>query len=148
MPRMLTIWMASAVMLVGVLAAAPNNNTSAPENQRLNNLAALLLDVVPAAATESFAFVRANEGWIFISFTTHGEGTIRLTLDKGLPGEAPIHAAPGSGTTHEAMHHVTQGRHTLDIERTGTIALERLSVKAIPELMHCGLGFDPQIKSY
>jgi hypothetical protein len=46
------------------------------------------------------------------------------------------------------MHHVTKGRHTLQVERAGTICLEHFTVKAIPELMHCGLGFNPQIKSY
>jgi len=148
MRRMLIMCMASAVALAGGLAATPDGNTSAPEGRKLNNLATLLLDVAAAPSTESFPFVRLREGWILISFTTHGDGSIRLTLDKASPGEAPIHPAPGSGPTYEAMHHVTKGRHRLQIERTGAIALERLTVKAIPELMHCGLGFDPQIKSY
>ena len=148
MQRMLTMCMASALVLACGLAAAPYGNTSVPEGRKLNNLAALLLDVVPAPTTESFPFVRPSDGWVFISFTTHGEGTIRLTLDKALPGEIPINPAPGSGPTHEAMHHVTKGCHTLQIERTGTISLEHLTLKTIPELMHCGLGFNPQIKSY
>jgi len=148
MPRMLTICMASGLILVRVLVAAPYNNTSAPETRKLNNLAALLLDAVPAPATESFPFVRSNDGWIFISFTERGEGTIRLTLDKASAGETSINLAPGSGPTHEAMHHVIEGRHTLHVERTGTSFIERLTIKAIPELMHCGLGFNPQIKSY
>ncbi len=46
------------------------------------------------------------------------------------------------------MHHIAKGRHTLQIERTGAMSVERLTLKAIPELMHCGLGFNPQIKSY
>ena len=46
------------------------------------------------------------------------------------------------------MHHVANGRHTLQLERTGTVSIERLTLKAIPELMHCGLGFDPQINSH
>ena len=46
------------------------------------------------------------------------------------------------------MRYLTKGRHTLHIERAGAITLEHLTLKAIPELMHCGLGFDPQIKSY
>jgi len=145
---MLTISMASALILVRVLAATPYNNASAPESQKLNNLAALLLDVVPSPATESLPFVRPSDGWIFISFTTDGEGAIRLTLDKASPGETPVNPAPGRDATHEAMHRVTEGRHTLHIERTGTISIERLTIKAIPELMHCGLGFNPQIKSY
>jgi hypothetical protein len=146
--RMLITSMMSALVLICTLADATYGNNSIPEGRKLNNLVTLLLDVVPAPTTESFAFVRPSDGWIFISFTTHGEGTIRLTLDKGSPGETPINPAPGSGPTYEAMHHITKGRHTLQVERTGTISLEHLTVKAIPELMHCGLGFNSQIKSY
>jgi len=148
MRRMLTMCVASALALAGGLAATPDGNTSAAEGRKLNNLATLLLDVAGTPTTESFPFVRPSDGWVFLSFTTHGEGTIRLTLDKASPGETPINPTPGSGPTHEAMHHVTKGRHTLQIERTGTISLEHLTLKAIPELMHCGLGFNPQIKSY
>jgi hypothetical protein len=81
-------------------------------------------------------------------YTTHGEGTIRLTLDKGSPAESPITPAPGGGATQEAMHYVTKGRHTLQVARAGAVSLEHLTLKAIPELMHCGVGFNPQIKSY
>jgi hypothetical protein len=145
---MLEICAASVLILAGDLAAAPQENGSRPECRRLNNLAALLLDAVPAPTAESFPFVRPSDGWILISYATRGEGAIRLTLDKGSPEESPIHPAPGTGPTYEAMHHVTKGRHTLELARTGTIAVERLTLKAIPELIHCGLGFDPQIKSY
>jgi hypothetical protein len=148
MPKILGIFAAAALIIARGLAAAPNGNPSVPEPQKLNNLATLLLDVVPAPTRESFPFVRASDGWIFLSFNTHGEGKIRLTLDKASPGEAPINPASESGPTHEAMHYLTKGRHTLQIERSGSITLEHLTVKAIPELMHCGLGFDPQIKSY
>jgi hypothetical protein len=148
MRRTLTTCTAFALALAGSLAAAAYANTSVPEGRKLNNLATLLLDVAAPSTAESFLFVRPTEGWVFISFATRGEGTVRLTLDNASPEEAPIHPAPGGGPTYEAMHHVAKGRHTLRIERTGAVSLERLAVKAIPELMHCGLGFNPQIKSY
>jgi hypothetical protein len=148
MQRTLTICAASALIFSWGPAVTPGSATSVPENRRLNNLATLLLDVVGAHTTKSFSFVRSSDGWIFISLTTQGVGTIGLTLDKATPKETPIQLAPGAGPTHEAMAHVTEGRHILQVERTGTIAIERLTLKAIPELMHCGLGFDPQIKAY
>jgi hypothetical protein len=148
MPKILVLFSAATLIVARGLAAAPEGNPAVPEPQRINNLAVLLLDVVPAPTTELFPFIRAGDGWTFFSFTTQGEGTICLSLDKGSPKEALINPGPGSGPTHEAMHYVTKGRHTLHIERTGTITLEHLTLKAIPELMHCGLGFDPQIKSY
>jgi hypothetical protein len=109
--RMLTTCVASALVLDSGLAAMPYGKTSIPNGRKLNNLVALLLDVVPAPATQSFPFVRSSDDWVFISFTTHGGGAVRLTLDKASPGETPIHPAPGSGPTYEAMHHVTKGRH-------------------------------------
>jgi hypothetical protein len=148
MPKELVIFAAAALVVARGLAATSDGNPAFAEPQRINNLAALLLDVVPAPATESFPFVRGSDGWIFLSFTTHGEGKIRLTLDKASPAEAPLNPAPGSGPTYEAMHYLSKGRHTLQIERSGPITVDHLTLKAIPELMHCGLGFDPQIKSY
>ena len=91
---MLIMCVASALVLSTGLTAAPHGKTSVPEGRKLNNLVTLLLDVVPAPTTDSFPFVRPSDGWIFLSFTTHGEGTIRLTLDKASPGEIPINLAP------------------------------------------------------
>ncbi len=148
MPRMFAICTAFALILAHDLPAALSAEASVPEPKALNNLVAVLLDEAPDAAAGSFPFVRPSDGWIFISFTTSGNGTIRLMLDKGAPGETPVNPAPGTGPTQEAMHHVAKGRHILNIERTGTTSLEHLTVKAIPELIHSGLGYNPQIKSY
>jgi hypothetical protein len=46
------------------------------------------------------------------------------------------------------MHCLSQGRHTLQIEGHGATAIEHLTVKAIPELIYCGVGFEPRIKAY
>jgi hypothetical protein len=136
------------VVFLSCLAATSGGNSSVLEGRKLNNLSTLLLDVVPPAGTESIPFVRASGGWIFISLATRGEGSFRLALDKALPGEIAIQAAPGSGPICEAMHYVTPGRHTIAIAPAGTLAIERVTIKAIPELIHCGLGFNPEIKSY
>lgn len=148
MPKHFVIFAAAALVVARGLAATSDGNPALAEPQRINNLAALLLDVVPAPSTESFPFVRESDGWIFLSLITHGEGKVRLTLDKGSSAEAPLNPAPGSGASYEAMHYLSKGRHTLQIERSGPITIDHLTIKTIPELMHCGLGFDPQIKSY
>jgi hypothetical protein len=46
------------------------------------------------------------------------------------------------------VHYITKGRHALHVARAGAVSLGHLTLEAIPGLMHCGLGFDPQIKSY
>ncbi len=148
MPIALGIIAVAALMFSGDLAAASDGKPSIPKPKKLNNLATLLMDVTPTPTTASFPFVRASDGWIFVSFTTHSEGNMSLILDKASPEEAPINSSVGSGPNHEAMNYLIKGRHTIHIERSGPITLEHLTVKAIPELMHCGLGFDSQIKSY
>src|SRR5439155_11043923 len=52
------------------------------------------------------------------------------------------------GPRGETMRYVTKGEHTLQVECDGEISVDKLAVKAIPELIHCGLGFNPEIKSY
>ncbi len=144
--RSFTVFLPLALIWVSGWAAPPPQDASAPGPRRLNNLVATLLDGVPSPRTESLAFERPRDGWIFISVATQGEGTIRLLLDEASPGESFV--ALRRGGVHEAMHYVTKGRHVLHLARSGAITFERLTIKAIPELMHCGLGFDPQIKSY
>jgi hypothetical protein len=46
------------------------------------------------------------------------------------------------------MRYLARGEHRLRVECTGDVRFEQLRVLAIPELIHCGLGFDPAIKSY
>ncbi len=137
-----------ALMLLGGFTASPQTDTSLARPRRLNNLAAVLLDTVPSATTESVAFDRPSGGWIFISLNAQAEGTIRLVLDKGSPQESSLQFASRTNGVYEAMHHVTRGQHLLYLPRSGATSIDRLTIKAIPELMHCGLGFDPQIKSY
>src|SRR5579859_1947907 len=147
MPSESPICVASAVLLT-CIAATSYGSTLVPETHKLNNLVASLLDVTPARTAESFPFFRASDGWIFISLAVRGEGPVRLILDKGSPAETPMNPAPGHGPTYEAMHHLSKGRHTLQLQLARGISIEHLTIKAIPELIHCGLGFDPQIKSY
>ena len=40
------------------------------------------------------------------------------------------------------------GEHRLEVKCDRAVQVDRLTVTAIPELIHCGLGFDPAIKSY
>ena len=58
-----------------------------------------------------------------------------------------VHNVPDA-SHREAMRYLAKGRHTIRVESSGSINLQNLEVKAIPELMHCGLGFNPEIKSY
>jgi len=115
--------------------------------RKLNNFVSELLDVSSISkSSEPFRFTRSSDGWIFISSTCKGKGTVRVILDKE-PDAVIVHDAEG-GPRREAMRYVTKGEHTIRVEGQDEFNLEKLAVKAIPELIHCGLGFNPEIKSY
>ncbi len=112
--------------------------------KKLNNLVSELLEVSSISeSSKPFTFARPSNGWIFISSNSKGNGTARVILDKS--DTVILHDAEGGS---EAMRYVIKGDHTIQVECKGRISVEKLAVKAIPELIHCGLGFNPQIKSY
>jgi hypothetical protein len=47
----------------------------------------------------------------------------------------------------EAVRRVANGQHTIRMECEGDVCVDKLAVKAIPELVHCGLNTS-SIKSY
>ena len=73
-------------------------------------------------------------------------GTVRIVLDQETRRDTVI-VHEGAGGS-EAMRYVSKGAHTVQVECKGKISVETCVVKAIPELIHCGLGFNPEIKSY
>lgn len=115
--------------------------------RKVNNLVSQLLEVASISKSgQAFPFTRSSDGWIFISSISKGTGTIRVTLDKESDAVI-VHDAP-NGSRREAMRYVTKGTHAIRVEGKGEFNLEKLEVRAIPELIHCGLGFDSQIKGY
>jgi hypothetical protein len=132
------------IALCGLARAAEAAVLFAGE-RRLNNLVAELLEVASVAkSSQPFTFTRSSDGWIHIAAISQGAGTVRVLLDK-VPEAVIVQDGDGRG---EAMRHVTRGTHTIQVECQGEIRVEKLAVKAIPELIHCGLGFDPEIKSF
>ena len=112
--------------------------------RKLNNVVSELLQVSSLSQSGKLSFSRPSDGWIFVSSTC--KGTARVILDKESDAMI-VHDAEGS-PRREAMRYMTKGEHTIQVEGTGNINVEKLAVKAIPELIHCGLGFNPEIKSY
>ena len=116
--------------------------------KRLNNLVSELLEVRAISKTgNTFSFTRPNEGWIFISAAHTGKGTFSVSLDDVPPGDAIVVSGPTASNVAEAVRYVAKGEHKLRLDCQGEISVDRLVVKAIPELIDCGL-FDPALKSY
>jgi hypothetical protein len=117
--------------------------------RRRNNLVTELLEVASLSKpSQSFVFTRSSDGWIFLATTSQGKGTVRLTLDEQPDYEAIVSHGDGEAKAVEVVRLVTRGEHRVRVECTGGCRVERLVIKAIPELLHCGLGFDPAIRSY
>lgn len=118
-------------------------------DKKLNNLVSELLEASSISKSSNpFTFTRSRDGWIFISSTYKGKGTVRIILDQASGGDAVIvHDADGDMLS-EGMRYVTKGKHTIHVECKGKAIVDKLVVKAMPELMHCGLGFDPALKSF
>lgn len=130
-------------------AAAPAGNAAGPRT--LNNLVTVLAhDSSITGPTHEASFDRSDAGWIFVSATRGGnKGTVTLTLkEAGKEAASLLVAAPGDARPDEAFHFVAKGKHAIVATMTDGARLDELVVKAVPELIHCGLGFDPAIKGY
>jgi hypothetical protein len=127
---------------------AESTSTSSGHKKR-NNLVTQLLDAssIPQASAE-LAFTRAREGWIFVGISFTGTGSCKATLDPASRKELLIAHDAKDRRRAEAVRYVSAGEHRLRVECTGDLRIDRLVVRAIPELIHSGLGFDPAIKSY
>ncbi len=124
------------------------NVLSAGEKKR-NNLVSELLQVSSISKpTSSFTVTRSSAGWIFISATCKGKGKVRIALDRGPKDGAVVIHESGGDKPAEAMRHVAKGEHEIRVECDSEASVDKLVVIAIPELLHCGLGFNSAIKSY
>ena len=106
----------------------------------LNNFVWELLDV---AATDDAPIRGAYrvrvpyDRWLFVrSVSGEAAGRAVVTLD-GDTAEAPLAVhAPGEEPVREAMRFVQAGEHTVRVAAEGGAALERLTVRAVPEIQH------------
>jgi hypothetical protein len=117
--------------------------------RRQNNLVAELLEVAEISQPgNAFAFKRNRAGYIFVVADCRGEGTVTLKLDDESEPLAVVKGNAGTSERAEVVRNISSQEHKLKVECAGEIEVEKLVVKAIPELIHCGLGFNPAIKSY
>jgi hypothetical protein len=122
--------------------------TFADGGKKLNNIVSELLEISEVQPGQNFSFSRLDPGWVFISARCQGTGRVSIILDQELKNEQVITQKVTSAEPVEIMRYVTEGKHHLQIQRVVDLKIQSLSVKAIPELIHCGLGFNSAIKSY
>ena len=136
-------------MVAGNVTVAGEAKVQFSGEMKRNNLVSHLLEVASISKSgNSFAFTRSRPGWIFVSAAYDGKGSVKVVLDKASGGDAIIAHDADGGSLDEAVRYVAQGEHQIQVDCDGDIRVEKLVVKAIPELIHCGLGFNSAIKSY
>jgi hypothetical protein len=117
--------------------------------KKQNNLVSLLLETSRFSPDrQSFTFTRSTPGWIWISLTFPSHGETKVVLDPGPRRDVVLTHHGFIDTPLEAMRYVGKGEHEIRVETDEVGRVDKLVVKAIPELIHCGLGFDPAIKSF
>ena len=142
------------VMLLISLLVSDSTATAKPRvvfsgEKRQNNLVAELLEVAEISQpSSSFAFKRAHTGYIFVTADCQGKGTVTIKLDDMPEPLAVIKRDVDAAGLTEAVRSISLGEHKSKVECAWGIHVEKLVVKAIPELIHGGLGFDSAIKSY
>jgi len=101
----------------------------------LNNFVTELLDVRPGRRSE-LAFTNPREGWVFFSSvaSVKKQDRIDVILDRSSGQETLLKHARGEASSKEAMRFLEKGPHVLRINARGKSRLDRLIVRAIPEL--------------
>src|SRR5262245_43384953 len=121
------------------------------EQKKRNNLVSELLEVTAISRSgNSFRFTRPGEGWIFVSATYKGTGKLKILLEA--PGGTPVglqaaDSAAERSATAEAVRRVAGGEQKIRVDCEGDLRVEKLVVRSIPELVHCGLNTS-SIRSY
>ena len=130
-------------MLTSGSAAAPSAG-----DKKLNNLVSELFHTssVPLSGG-SFRFVRPSDGWVFISISHNGKGTLTLFIDNQSLQTARGPHRDHDGKVAEAFRFVAKGEHRIELKCERGTKVGELVVRAIPELIDCGL-FDPAIKAF
>ncbi|HEV8000426.1 MAG TPA: hypothetical protein VGP63_11130 [Planctomycetaceae bacterium] len=127
---------------------ASGQETQAARGKRQNNLVSTLLEVPKMLPRrQTFLFTRPTSGWILISVASWHRGN-RLVLESDAKRDVIVPRRSFSNARLEAMRYVSKGQHQLRVEIPEGGHFDGLVIKAIPELVHCGLGFDPAIKSF
>jgi hypothetical protein len=147
--KMLGVSLMSIAVLSSSLPARADGRVLVSGERKENNLVSRLLEVTEIAAPRaSFPFVRSGDGWIFISAECRGDGKVSVHLDDAARDDTVLSRSAASDGHAEGVRYVQHGEHRVHVECDGKARVERLVVKAIPDLIHSGLGFDPAIKAF
>jgi len=129
-------------MTLGTIALLPGDT----ESKILNNLVTELicLEALPSGSQRLRNLDRGGEGWVHFSCTVRADAGTPVTVS--LDGQVISPDRPVR--TWEAMRFVARGRHPLRVVVPEGNGVDRLIVRAIPELVYSKFGSDPLVREY
>jgi len=122
---------------------APSWPNQTPGMKVLNNLVTELLNVDDPDESE-LTFTNPRKHWVFISSTA--DPGVRISVES-VENAVIVHEGR-TGSTLEAMRLLPAGEQKITIEREGEATLEKLIVRAIPELGYSMFPGEPAVKEY
>jgi len=161
-------WLYTCVATVLAADARKVPSSTAPDSvagtRRLNTLVTELLNLSQpdARAGSEWKFNHPRDGWVFARSTANikAGGKVALWIEASSPAPsspAPqpersseaskpvlLHEQTGE-QTQEAMRYLPAGQYKARVQTEGSATLERLVVRAIPELIFCKFQYDPLI---
>ena len=146
-----TVTDASGKRIAGATPFTWPEKPSLPGAKILNNMVAELLNVRRARRGEqTYEFVNSGDGWVFFSSsaqTKDGEISVWLEPDPVEGRPVLLHDAGQRGTL-EAMRFLRAGSYGLRVRAAGNGSIERLVVRAVPEIGYCFLPAEPLVKEF
>jgi hypothetical protein len=131
---------------VAVQGEQPTDSNAGGNGKRLNNLVTELLNV-PVHRRESvqdIPFTNPRHGWVFVSVKSPAgdHDNPVLSIDPVPEGEVgTLHGIEKDGTL-EFMRQLPAGTYQLRVNGEGVSGPSSIVVRAIPELIYTGLGYD------
>jgi len=130
-------------------AGAPGPSAEGNGLKPLNNLVTQLLDVErpPDANLLEYRFTNPRDGWVF--FSAHANPSLRATVTVALRDSTEdVLATIARPDVAEAMRRLPAGPHVLVVRSTGPANIERITVRAIPELVYATYPSNPVVPGY
>ncbi|HOX37232.1 MAG TPA: hypothetical protein PL033_04515 [Candidatus Brocadiia bacterium] len=128
---------------VPIEPAAPDRRTG--EMKVLNNLATLLAEAENVRCPAEIAFSNPRDGWVFFSATTGDDVAARISGAESR--EIALRIVQGK-PDREAMIHLAPGDYALSLSSVAGAVIQRVTVKAVPELIFCKYQYDPHVREY
>jgi len=143
--------MKTKLLVFALLAVSLTGCQQSNRTKVLNNLVTELLKATAISQPYAeYSFYNLRDGWIFISSTAKvgDSGNVRVAVDSQCSEDAVLVHEAGKERTLEAMRYLPAGEHKISVWCQGSLSLDSLIVRTMPELIYCQYGYGPKVSEY